>query len=236
MPSGHSRLEVLQLIEDGRITAAEGLNLLNAIADEEAATPLGSGPEPVGEESSRREAASGAEAASNGETAWAGATGSQGKPSSSTVTDPDLHYWKQWWMIPMFIGIGVILLASVMMYWAVQASGVGFWFLCSWMPLLLGLGLTALAWTSRKARWVHLRVNTGDASREWPRRIAISLPIPLGWVAWAIRSFGWRIPATQRTAIDDLLVAMDDSNTLDAPIYIDVNEGDKGERVQVYIG
>ncbi|MEK7311181.1 MAG: hypothetical protein AAB382_04355 [Chloroflexota bacterium] len=48
--------------------------------------------------------------------------------------------------------------------------------------------------------------------------------------------FGWRIPALKRTAVDELLTAIDDTMTPDSPIFIDVVEGERGERVQVYIG
>lgn len=66
--------------------------------------------------------------------------------------------------------------------------------------------------------------------------IAISLPVPTRVVGWAVRSFGWRIPALKRTAVDELLTAIDETMTPDSPIFIDVVEGEKGERVQVYIG
>jgi hypothetical protein len=209
MTQDELRMEVLKQLEDGLIGTDEALRRLNEIA-EGTADPR--------------------------QTASESAAPGQDDRASGLSPDqaPSMRYWRQWWMIPMFVGITIILLASLMMYWAVQASGVGFWFLCAWFPMVLGLGITALAWTSRKARWIHVRVDTGE--EEWPRRISISLPIPLGLVAWAVRTFGWRIPAMQRTVIDDLLVAMDDSSTPDAPIFIDVNEGEKGERVQVYIG
>lgn len=212
------RMQVLKQLEEGQISTDEALRQLNDIAN-------GVGEQPV--PPSPGAAAPGAtESAAPGANARA--------DSMAPNHDPAMRYWRSWWMIPMFVGIAIIFLASLMMYWAVQSSGVGLWFLCAWFPMVLGLGITALAWTSRKARWIHVRVDTGKEER--PRRISISLPIPLGFVAWVVRTFGWRIPALQRTVIDDVLVAMDDSSTPDAPIYIEVNEGEKGERVQVYIG
>jgi hypothetical protein len=64
----------------------------------------------------------------------------------------------------------------------------------------------------------------------------ISFPFPIQVVAWAIRTFGSRVPALTHTAVDDLIAAIDESATPEHPIFIDVHEGEKGERVQVYIG
>lgn len=207
MDDSEERLKILQQIEDGAISASEGLQRLNDLAEaSEAPIPPGPG---------------------------AAADAAAEEPIRPDE-DAGIRYWRRWWLIPLSIGIGVTVLSGLFMYWAVQRTGIGFWFLCSWLPLTLGLLLTALAAGTSRARWVHVRVDTGQT--EWPQRIAISLPIPLSLVAWLIRAFGGRIPAAQRTALDDLLVVMDETRTPDQPIYIEVNEGNKGERVQVYIG
>lgn len=206
MARDEERMRILQMIEEGKITADEGLRLLNDLQTEPAA---------------RRDSAS---TESAGETASA----------KKAPPDPQIRKWRRWWMIPMWFGVAIIVLGSLFMYWAYQSSGIGFWFLCSWIPFLGGVAIAALAWSSRASRWVHLRVDTGEG--DWPRNIAISLPIPTRIVAWAVRAFGWRIPALKRTAVDELLAAIDESLTSDSPIYIDVMEGEKGERVQVYIG
>lgn len=198
MDHDKSRMQVLGLLEDGQISTEEALRRLNDFAN-------GSGDEP-------------ATPTEGSATAFAAATpGANARAESlSPNHDPAMRYWRQWWLIPMFLGIALTLLSSWMMYWAVQSSGVGLWFGCAWFPLVLGLGVTALAWASRHSYWFHVRVNTGE--HKWPRQISISLPIPMRLIAWAGEIFG-----------DGLL-------TFDAPIYIDVNEGEKGERVQVYIG
>ncbi|HLF02584.1 MAG TPA: hypothetical protein VI547_11450 [Anaerolineales bacterium] len=208
MANEAARLHILQMIEDGKITADEGLRLINAMSGPEAAAP------------------DAAETASTGEAA---------RPAqSSPDPDPKIRRWQQWWLIPMSIGVGIILLGGLWMYSAYQSTGIGLWFFCASIPFLFGVVVAALAWSSRHMRWVHIRVDTnGD---EKPRRIAISLPLPLGWVAWGLRTFGDRIPNLSKTAVDELLVSLAESTTPDAPIFVDVDEGEKGERVQVYIG
>jgi hypothetical protein len=228
MSSSDSRMHILQMIEDGKITAEEGMRLLNAVSGNRPAEP---------------DASTAAEAISPdlGETARAGEAspppGVGEMASASKVSappDPQLNYWKRWWMLPMFVGLAVTIAGGLLMYWAVQSSGVGFWFLCSWVPLLIGLAVTAVAWASRTSRWVHIRVERAGGER--PKRIAISLPIPLKVVAWVLRMFGARIRNLNNTAVDEILLALNESATPDEPIFIDVTDGEKGERVQVYFG
>jgi hypothetical protein len=77
-------------------------------------------------------------------------------------------------------------------------------------------------------------VHTGQDS--WPRKIAISMPLPLRLSAWFLRRFGHRIPQLKGTSVDELLVLLQEGVTADYPIYIEVAEGDGGERVEVRLG
>jgi hypothetical protein len=221
-------MHILQMIEDGKITADEGMRLLNAM----------SGNKPADAKTSAT-----AEAASPdlGETVQTGEASPPpglgeiaSEPKVTAPPNPQVNYWKRWWMLPMFVGLAVTVVGGLLMYWAVQSSGVGFWFLCSWVPLLIGLAISAVAWASRTSRWVHIRVDRTGGER--PKRIAISLPIPLKVVAWVLRTFGTRIRNLNNTAVDEILLALEESATPDEPIFIDVTNGKKGERVQVYFG
>lgn len=154
--------------------------------------------------------------------------------SQPAPIDPDIEKWKRWWTLPLAIGSGVTAPAALLMLSAIQASGYGFWFVCLWVPFTVGVVVMALAWASRTSRWLHVRVHTGKS--EWPRRIALSFPIPIRLTAWALRIFGSRVPHLRHTSLDELILALGDSATPAHPLYIDVNEGDGGERVQVFIG
>ena len=89
---------------------------------------------------------------------------------------------------------------------------------------------------SRTARWIHVRVNTGHASREWPRKISLSFPLPIRLTAWFLRAFGQFIPDLKKTGVDELILALEDNTSPENPLFVDVHEGEDGERVQVYIG
>jgi hypothetical protein len=119
------------------------------------------------------------------------------------------------------------------MFLAWQASGFGFWFACTWLPFFLGVAVMALAWSTRNLPWLHIRVHQKEGER--PQRIAISLPLPLGLISWALRTFKHKIPETGNVNIDEMVSALKYVSP-DAPFSVDVNEGKDGERVQIYIG
>ncbi len=201
MPGEAERMQILQMIEDGKVSAADGLRLLDALGGgAEAATPL---PDPPGQ-------------------------------AERAGPDVDLDRWRRWWIVPMWIGISILVVGALLMYGAYQASGLGFWFACATLPFAAGVVVMALAGFSQSARWLHIRVKTGQT--EWPRNIAISFPLPIRLTAWFLRTFGSRIPKLRETGVDELIMALGEHTNAATPLYINVDEGQGGEKVQVYIG
>ena len=207
------RMYILERIERGEIDAAEGMRLLGQLTDSAGVDYR--------------------ESVIVGPGAVAGA---------GTGLDPDIEQWKRWWMVPFAVGVGIMACAALLMLSAIQASGYGFWFYCLWLPFLAGVVVMALAWGSRTARWLHVRVHTGQD--EWPRNIAISFPIPIRFTAWLLRTISpyvsQYVPQLRDTALDELVLALNDTTSSQTPFYIDVVEGEEregaGERVQVYLG
>ena len=196
--SNDERMRILERIENGEISAAQGMALLEQLVaqpDVLQVDSIGAAPPPV---------------------------------------DPDIARWKRWWMLPFAIGVGITVIAAALMLSAIQASGYGFWFYCLWLPFLAGVAVMALSWASRTSRWLHLRVNTGQD--EWPRRIAFSFPIPVRLTAWLVRTISPYVPQLRNTALDEVILALDENTSDAAPFYVDVAEGERGERVQVYLG
>ena len=68
----------------------------------------------------------------------------------------------------MWVGIAVTVVSGLLMYLAWQSGGYSFWFACTWFPFLLGVGVMAMAWSSRTARWLHVRIH--QPSGEWPKK------------------------------------------------------------------
>jgi hypothetical protein len=241
MANESERRLILEMVESGKITPADGLRLLQA---------LGSGDEPEDEDEfvemlpSSEPQTSQDEAQPPGAPAedpgFAGQEGAEYRAPAEEVQNlrtslpPDIEKWRRWWMIPMWAGVGMTILGGLLMFWAQQAAGIGFWFMCAWVPFLLGVFAIVLAWQSRTARWLHLRVyqKPGD----WPQKIAISFPLPIRLTAWFLRVFRDKIPGLQSTSVDELILALENSATPDHPLFVEVDEGEDGERVQVFIG
>ena len=136
--------------------------------------------------------------------------------------------WRAWWLIPFSIGLGLTAAGA-----GVATLG-GWWWLCAGSLLLVGIPLLTLAVATSRLPWVHVRVDTGDES--WPRRIAISLPLPIRFTAWVLRIIGPRVKGLDQTAIDELLLALDEGVFSEGPIFVEVDEDTAGEKVQIYLG
>lgn len=225
------RMQILEMIESGVITAEEGTRLLQAIEVEadrseildETFQPLPNRVEAGGEQFAGD--FSGPEV---GEVI--------DSPQGPRLNDFDeqIDKWRRWWMIPLWIGVGITILGGLMMFWAYQASGFGFWFGCAWLPFLLGVVMMAFAVSSRTSRWLHLRVHQKPGER--PQTIAISFPLPLRFAAWFVRNFGRYIPQLNRNGLDEMILALGKNTGPQAPFYVEVDEGEGGEQVQIYIG
>ncbi|MBI3241277.1 MAG: hypothetical protein HYZ49_03180 [Chloroflexi bacterium] len=207
MTSDNERMQILQMIEDGKISAEEGLRLLNALSAKlQGDTPSPAGALPAGE----------------------------GRGGGRPPQPEELNRYRGWWIKIMWLGVAVTILGSLFLYWVLKVAGVSFWLALASPPFVLGVAIMALAWASRKAKWLHIRIKTGEKS-DGPRRLLISLPLPIGLVAWLLRMISPFIPKLRDTGVDELILALNETTSPEAPLFVDVDEGD-GERVQVYIG
>jgi hypothetical protein len=162
----------------------------------------------------------------------AGAAGSppvDDEPPAEPEPDPRLDYWKRWWMVPLWVGISIFVLAAALMAWA-HLQSRGFWFVCSFFPLGFGLLVMLLGWWSQNSRWVHVRIREKGG-----HRIAISLPIPTTLTKWFFRVFGKMIPGLrdQDQVLSSLPDLLDELGNTKEPLSVEVNDGD--DEVQVYI-
>jgi hypothetical protein len=201
MSADAERMRVLQMIEDGELTAAEGLARLDDLAPVSPSAVVDA-PAAIGPE--------------------------------NAPAERDRQHWRRWWVIPFWIGLGILLFGALLMYWAYSAGGFSGWFVLAALPFGLGVLVTALAAGARSAKWIHIRIKTGKGGA--PKNIALSFPLPLRFSAWVLRTFGDRIPQLKERGVDELIVALADSTLSDTPFYIDVQDEADGEHVQVYIG
>ena len=226
MMNESERLQILEMIEKGIITASEGVRLLNSLEGE----PSDDGSPQITESS--------AATAEQSETFPEQEVIEEAPPPTSRTSsapnefDSEIKKWRRWWWVPLTIGIGITVVSGLLMFLAYQNSSY-FWFGCLWVPLLLGVLVISLAAASRTTRWLHVRIHQEPG--EWPKTIAISLPIPIRFTAWIFRIFKPHIDGMDKANLDEVILALEKTSP-DQPLYVKVDEGDSGEKVEVYIG
>ena len=178
MTNESERLQILEMIEKGVISASEGVRLLNSLQGEpeEAANPQLSHIASTAAKSSPMPEVVVEEPASESKTS-----------STPFEFDSEIKKWRRWWWIPLTVGIIITVVSGLLMFLAYQRSGFGFWFACLWFPLLLGVVVISLGAASRAMRWLHVRIHQEPGER--PQTIAISMPIPIRFVAWVLARF-----------------------------------------------
>jgi len=248
MSEAEDRMRILEMIENGQISTDQGVLLLQALLIGE--TPESPPPEaPLPEETANNFAQefhiTGTIAESFPAAIEARETEQPGikanleaagvKLGSAPIAlPPEIEKWRRWWMLPVWAGGGLTLTGAGFMYWALRSAGLGFWFTCAALPFLLGILVIALAWQTRNSPWLHLRVQQKPGRR--PEHIALSLPIPPKFTAWFLRTFGSHIQGLQSSSLDELILAVSQGASAQNPLYIQVDEGQTGEKVEIYLG
>ena len=137
------------------------------------------------------------------------------------------------WLIPMYAGLALFVCGALAIFPLYTASGSWLLAVCGWPLFVIGLLAMIAAYASRRSRWVHVRVTNADGSK---RNVKLSFPLPLRLSAWALRVGSRFAPKLKDTSLDEMIVALAEGLKGDQPLYVDVQQGDDGERVQVYIG
>ena len=255
MTAGEERRRILDLLDNGIISAEQAIQLLASVEGEDEPEDENPVLESAYQDTEvivleNRSAQAATDTASTFAYDAASAVGAEAGPAEAEFStpedapepaptspeppfDPGQAGWRGWWQWPLWVGVCVTVVAGGLMYLAYQGSGFGFWFACTWFPFLFGVMLMALAWASRTAPWIHIRVQQKPGER--PERIAISLPIPLRLTAWFLRTFRPHLGEMNKVNPADMIMALKNV-TPETPFYVKVDEGDDGEKVEVYIG
>lgn len=213
--SAEERKKILQLVADGKISAEEAAKLMLAL-DESAeeqmeviSPPAGSQHRPERVEGSR--------------------------VNDAPEFDEVRRRARRWAMIPLWVGVAFTVLSAWGMYSVQQGAGYNFWFFCLGMPLFFGILLIALGAGGANSRWLYVNVDRTQA-RDWPKNITIALPLPLGLVSWFLKNFGSYIEGLKKTTVDEVVMAIAMTKSMKEPLIVNVEDGEDGERVQVFIG
>ena len=211
--SSEEKKKILQMVEDGKVTAEEAMTLIKAI-----------------EESSVENEAEVVET----EAPFGDNTGSSAGRSAGPEFEEIKARAQKYAMVPLGIGIVFTVLSAYWMYALVQNSNYGFWFVFAWFPLLFGIMLVALSSGGMNSRWLY--INVDQRVGDWPQHITLGFPLPLGLIGWILRNFGHLIRGMDNTNVDNIVAMLSVTDGLDELLVVNVDEGEHGEQVQVYIG
>ena len=202
------QMDILRMIEEKQISPDEGIQLLEALFAGEEATvePIAPGDEGESESSSAVR-----------------------ETAALPAVTPDFSRFRHLWLIPLVAGVFLIAVALGFIALVQKTSPGSFFLLCGGMPLLLGLMAIVLALWSRTARWLHVRVR-GE------QRISLSFPLPLRLAGWVLRLARPYVPQLEETGLDEVILALDENLVGEEGFYVDVQDGEDGEHVQVFIG
>jgi hypothetical protein len=208
--SSEERRKILQMVEEGKISAADAAGLMRAL--DEDAVHAEAEPEAIPPASS---------------------------PGYERTEAPEFDQIKararRFSSIPLWTGIGITLLSAWIIYVIQQNVGANFWFYCMILPLMFGVLLIALGSGGRSSRWIYINVDRRKAEPgDGPQNITLGFPLPLGFVGWFFSTFGSNIQGVSRgqgKAIADMIEA---ARHTTEPLMINVDDDDA--KVQVYIG
>jgi hypothetical protein len=209
--SSEERRKILQMVQDGKISAEQAASLMHALEDD--ADP----------------------AEAEVEVLETGASSGPGGTDAPEFEEVRARV-RRFAMIPLWIGVIISVLSAWAIYGVQQSAGIiNFWFFCLLVPLLLGVLLIALSAGGQSSKWLYVNVDRRNAA-DWPRNITLGFPLPLGLTAWFLRTFGHTIPGMKNTNVDEIIQVLDATGKSGAPLIINANDNEDGEHVQVYIG
>jgi hypothetical protein len=207
------RSKILKMIQEGKISAEDGLNLMKAMEEQptidetnqKTTSPSSSSPEVI----------------------------DPPPPAHDPGISETMNKARSLWMIPFWIGLAITMIGSWIMYSnMLPLSGFSGMFYCLGLPILiLGILIIMLGWSSKTSRWLFVSIDQEPG--ETPQRIRFGFPLPLGLASWFFRTFGNSINGIKNVPIEQMIDALHDSSD---PLVVNVDEGDNGEKVQVYIG
>ena len=210
--SSEERKKILQMVEEGKITAEQAASLMRAI------------------EADIKSDLSEAEI----EVLEPAATSRAEKTEAPEFEEVKARA-RRFAMIPLWIGVAITILSAWAMYSVQQSAGMNFWFFLLLIPLLIGVLLIALGASGQSSRWLYVNVNRRNA-HDGPRNITLGFPLPLGLTAWVLRNFGHNMRGMNQTNVDEIIQILDATGKSGAPLIINANDNEDGEHVQVYIG
>ena len=210
--------KILDMVEQGQISADEGLRLINAMQSRQELSEDGIESFEVDDTLPEEEDLL-----------------SPKRPQISEAEKARLARLKRWWVLPFGIGLLITTLGAIWMYTGYLANGFGIGFWLAWIPFLLGIFVLAISFQSSHSLWLHVRVNEKSGARN--QRISISMPLPIRLTRWFLSSHGKRIPGLRDQPLDEYISILENLSP-DEPFYVHVRDQDgvDSDEVEVFLG
>jgi hypothetical protein len=208
--SSEERRKILQMVEEGKISAEEAANLMRTLEADQAQAEV---------------------EVFEGETSSGFGGGETSAPEFEEVKARALRFA----MIPLWSGVVIAVLSAWGIFAIQQNAGVNFWFFCLMFPLMLGVLLIAIGSAGQGSKWLYVNVDRRYAN-EWPKTITFGLPLPLGLTSWFLRNFGYTMHGMDKVSVDGIIEVLEATKKSDQPFIVNVDDDEGGDRVQVYIG
>ncbi len=208
--SSEERRKILQMVEQGKISAEQAAHLMRALEEDA---------DPGTIEVIELEPAPGAE---------------RSQTSASDFEEVKARA-RRFAMIPLWIGVILAVLSAWGMYSIQQNTGMNFWFYCLLFPLFFGVLLIVLGAGGQSARWLYVNVDRRRAE-DGPKHITLGFPLPLGLTSWFLRTFGHNLHGMKNTNVNDIIQILDATRKSGEPFIVNVHDDHEDKHVQVYIG
>jgi len=210
--SSEERKKILQMVEEGKLSAEEAASLMNALienADEEEVEAEVDIIQPE--------------------------AGSSYEKTDAPEFERIKARARRFSLIPLWSGVFVTVISAWIIYSIQQNAGTNFWFYCMTLPLLFGVLLISLGAGGRSSRWIYINVDRRNAEPgDGPRHITLGFPIPFGLVFWFFETFGHNIDGMSKSKVNGILQMMQAAKDTSEPLMINVDDDDAF--VQVFIG
>jgi len=195
--SSEERRKILQMVEEGKISAEEAATLMRALDED------------VEVEVIESESGSGFERA------------------EAPEFDEIKARARRFALIPLWTGVFLTVFSAWSIYSIQQNAGVNFWFYCMTLPLMLGVLLIVLGSGGSASRWIYINVDRRDAKPgDGPKHITLGFPIPFGLVAWFFETFGHNIHGMNKAKVEGIVQMMHATKDSGAPLMVNVDDDD----------
>lgn len=214
--TSEERKHILSMINDGKITAEEGYELIASLdADPEA--------DELEQETFDNNEADQTEV-------LIGEVINDNPSAENDIDDATrarMERSKGWWDVVAGIGVLIVIFSAYGMFSIQEAYGTNFWFFTMLIPLFLGVLLLMFAFPSKNGKWLFVEVNSGGKDK------LFVFCFPLSILRDILNFTEKFLPPAKGGVFGALMDAIESPDQQGSPVLINVNDGD--DQVKIFV-